>query len=227
MSGGTFDHTESHMREIAEYIEEIIKHNDDEDLDCYGDRIGKGFDASVIAKFKETVEALNRAHAMVRRVDYLLACDDGEESFHNRWNEEVPAAWIKGIHPNDRVMLKPTSAGVALIKASVDKTNALIADRSRVQGTGIEYPVPDEDGYIYGQYWCLMSKFNETGWGGDVLFTDLKPAPVIEYCYKTCPNCGSKHRTDYSFGCCTVHCVAEYGSKQVAELAARIKELEG
>lgn len=77
MSGGYFDYSHYSMINIAESLEEIIKHNTYE------------YDKETIDKIKQTITALHETHNMVHRIDYLLSYDDSEESFHQRWKEDV------------------------------------------------------------------------------------------------------------------------------------------
>lgn len=42
-----------------------------------------------INEFRKGVEILKKARIYAQRIDWLLSCDDGEESFHRRLNEEL------------------------------------------------------------------------------------------------------------------------------------------
>lgn len=42
-----------------------------------------------INEFRKGVEILKMARIYAQRIDWLLSCDDGEESFHRRLNEEL------------------------------------------------------------------------------------------------------------------------------------------
>ena len=42
-----------------------------------------------IAEFKNAIEVLKKARIYINRIDYLIAGDDGEESFHKRLNDEL------------------------------------------------------------------------------------------------------------------------------------------
>lgn len=60
-----------------------------------GKQVTNGYDwnrykPATLARFKECADGLARAAAMFKRVDSLLAGDDGEDSFHTRWEAEVP-----------------------------------------------------------------------------------------------------------------------------------------
>ncbi|MDD4182092.1 MAG: hypothetical protein PHE87_10745 [Victivallaceae bacterium] len=89
MSGGHFDHNEWHIDGIAEIIEELIASNKDDSLDEWGYTRGRFYTDETIQKFEEAAQLLRKAARMVHRIDYLVSDDDGEESFHRRWDEEV------------------------------------------------------------------------------------------------------------------------------------------
>jgi hypothetical protein len=42
-----------------------------------------------LAKFRECETTLRKAGIMLQRVDYLACGDDGEDTFHKRWDTEV------------------------------------------------------------------------------------------------------------------------------------------
>jgi hypothetical protein len=85
MSGGHFDYQQYRLHDIASMIDELIAGN--EQPDCFG--YARNYSPETIAKFKLASEALERAGAMAQRIDWLVSGDDGEETFHARWKEEV------------------------------------------------------------------------------------------------------------------------------------------
>lgn len=89
MSGGTFGHSQYNIQQIAEDIERVIEKNNSKEVDEYGDRIGKDFKPETIREFKNAVQLLKIAYTYAQRVDYLLAGDDGEETFHKRLVEKL------------------------------------------------------------------------------------------------------------------------------------------
>lgn len=89
MSGGHFDYQQYRIEDIAKSIEELIKSNDDESLNEWGYRRGKGYSDETIKKFKTAVNTLRKAAICAQRVDWLVSGDDGEDSFHHRWAEEL------------------------------------------------------------------------------------------------------------------------------------------
>ena len=92
MSGGHFNYNQWRIRDIAEQIDELIKSNDDETLDEWGDRRGRGYSPETIERFREAVAALRVAAIYAQRVDWLVSGDDGEEAFHKRLQEELNEA---------------------------------------------------------------------------------------------------------------------------------------
>jgi hypothetical protein len=91
MSGGRFQYQQYPIWQIAEEIQHVIDTNNDESLNEWGDRRGRGYPPEVIAKFHEAVRALKVAYVYAQRVDWLLSDDDGEESFIERLADELEA----------------------------------------------------------------------------------------------------------------------------------------
>ena len=91
MSGGTFDYQQYLMAQIADGIREDILRNDDSTVDEYGQVRGNHFSEETLAEFIKGEMLLRKALVYVNRIDYLLAGDDGEESFHRRLKEELDA----------------------------------------------------------------------------------------------------------------------------------------
>lgn len=90
MSGGHFDYWQYHIGYIADSIEHEIDQNkvkpewvDDEDWD------GQKYSDETIAEFKKGVEYLRKAEIYANRIDWLLSCDDGEDTFHERLKKEL------------------------------------------------------------------------------------------------------------------------------------------
>jgi hypothetical protein len=89
MSGGHFKYQQYRLNDIASQIKELIESNDDESLNEWGYRRGHGYSTETIEKFKIAVDTLEKAAIMAQRVDWLVSGDDGEDSFHRRWNKEL------------------------------------------------------------------------------------------------------------------------------------------
>ena len=106
MSGGTFDYNQYKIRYIANDIEqEIVKSGkpktprelkdesgwrDREWYKKYPEDLNHHkYPDEVIAEFKNAYEALRKAEIYAQRIDWLLAGDDGEESFLERLKEDM------------------------------------------------------------------------------------------------------------------------------------------
>ena len=106
MSGGTFDYNQRRIRYIADDIEqEIAKsgkpksqrelkeegwHRDREWYEKYPEDLNHyKYSNEVIEEFKNAYKALRIAEIYAQRVDWLLAGDDGQESFLQRLKGEL------------------------------------------------------------------------------------------------------------------------------------------
>lgn len=91
MSGGEFRYVQDKIEEAADEIEQFVQSNDSEQKNDYGDRVGRGFNADTIDRFCIAAKTARLAAEMVRRVDWLVSCDDGEDDFARRWDEKCGA----------------------------------------------------------------------------------------------------------------------------------------
>lgn len=89
MSGGHFNYSQYHIEDIASEIESLIETNNSTDEDVFGNEIGYHYEKETISKFEEAVKILRIAAVMAQRIDWLVSGDDGEESFHRRWDDEL------------------------------------------------------------------------------------------------------------------------------------------
>lgn len=85
MSGGTFDYNQCRIQDIASDLEEIIKTNTIKDEDVYY----TDFSDETIEEFKKGLEIIKKAYVYAQRIDWLVACDDGEDSFHRRLKDDL------------------------------------------------------------------------------------------------------------------------------------------
>ena len=88
MSGGHFPGN-YHIGEIAREIEELIRSNNDTELNEWGTPRGYFYPPEIIKEFKKAVKLLKQADVYVHRIDYLVSGDDGEESFLRRLKEDL------------------------------------------------------------------------------------------------------------------------------------------
>ena len=72
MSGGHFDLNRYVLEDVVYEIEENIESKISE------------YSLETLKKFNEATEIINKASIYIRRIDWLLSGDDGEESFHER-----------------------------------------------------------------------------------------------------------------------------------------------
>ena len=79
MSGGHWDYRQQDMFEIAQDIREIALDND------------RGHTLATIDRLSYAAEMLMLSAAMVQRIDWLLSFDDGEETFLQRWEDDMRA----------------------------------------------------------------------------------------------------------------------------------------
>ena len=89
MSGGHFDYAQYKISQIADEVESVVFHNDSTDKDEWGQTKGNHFTPETIAEFKTGIELLRKACVYAQRIDWLLSCDDSEDSFHERLRLEL------------------------------------------------------------------------------------------------------------------------------------------
>lgn len=77
MSGGHFDYVQYRIDDAANEIERQATW------------VGSDYQPVTLARFTEAAATLRLAAKMLHRVDWLLSDDDGEESFHKRWQAEI------------------------------------------------------------------------------------------------------------------------------------------
>ncbi len=85
MSGGTFDYRDYMIKEFADQIDQTIRDNGKEDDWGYK----YDYSEEVLNEFRIAVNLLNKASIYAHRIDWLLAGDDGEESFLSRLKEDL------------------------------------------------------------------------------------------------------------------------------------------
>ena len=90
MSGGHFDYAQYNCEMIADSIDDLIRNNNS--VDEFG--FSYGFSEATLERFREAAHNLRRAGEMAQRVDWLVSGDDGEDSFHLRWDEEVRLPYL-------------------------------------------------------------------------------------------------------------------------------------
>jgi len=89
MSGGHFDYDQYKLGNIADTIQEIIHNNDSEEINEWGDTLGRGYSAETILEFRDAISHLRLAQIYAHEIDWLLSGDTGEERFHVRLNKDI------------------------------------------------------------------------------------------------------------------------------------------
>lgn len=82
MSGGSFNYLQRHYD--WDFAEELILRNIEENPN--------EFSIETLSEFEIGLDFIKTARIYLERIDYLLECDDGEESFHRRLKEDLPPA---------------------------------------------------------------------------------------------------------------------------------------
>lgn len=91
MSGGYFEYNQYKIYQIAEDLETVILNNGKKRIkrESWEDEYHREYSDEVIAKFKEGLELLKKAHIYAHRIDYLLSDDYGEETFLERLESDL------------------------------------------------------------------------------------------------------------------------------------------
>lgn len=79
MSGGQWNYRHDDLFRAADEIEKMAARNP------YGDT------ADTIAEYSRAARVMREAAIYWRRIDWLVSCDDGPESFHRRLQKELTA----------------------------------------------------------------------------------------------------------------------------------------
>jgi hypothetical protein len=97
MSGGYFNYRQYNINDIADAIDELIANSFaiDKELDQYGDKKWREYPPEIIERFREAVNYLRLASIYTHRIDWLVSCDDSEDSFHKRLQTELEALKTK------------------------------------------------------------------------------------------------------------------------------------
>lgn len=90
MSGGSFGYKQYDLQYIADEIEQVIQEFERGDKSEYGDYPKWNFkNPQTIVEFRYAIKVLNFARIYAQRIDWLLAGDDSEDSFHERLKNEL------------------------------------------------------------------------------------------------------------------------------------------
>lgn len=90
MSGGHFNHDQYKIQQIADEVEHLILTNGEPgEPNSWGESYTREYSPEVIAEFKRGLLLLRAAAIYAQRIDWLVSCDDGEESFLRRLATEL------------------------------------------------------------------------------------------------------------------------------------------
>ena len=89
MSGGHFNYDQYKIGQIADMVEQLIISNDSQELNEWGDTKGLGYSKQTIAAFNQGLHLLKLAQIYAQRIDWLVSCDDGEDTFYRRLDKDL------------------------------------------------------------------------------------------------------------------------------------------
>ena len=89
MSGGYFDYNQWKIGEIADEIEQLVRDNNDQSTNEWGDPVGRDYGLLTLAEFHRAIRILRMAEVYAQRIDWLVSGDDSEKSFHRRLAEDL------------------------------------------------------------------------------------------------------------------------------------------
>jgi len=89
MSGGHFDYNQYKIGYIADEVDQLIRDNNSQEPNAWGDPKGRAFSAATIAEFHRARSLLRQAQIYAQRIDWLVSGDDSEDSFHVRLGEDL------------------------------------------------------------------------------------------------------------------------------------------
>lgn len=98
MSGGHFNYSQYHISTIKETIESLIYRAKSGEKDEYG--IVYKLSDQTIEEFERALVWLELAYIYTQRIDWFISGDDGEETFHERLQEEVGNALNSNLFKN-------------------------------------------------------------------------------------------------------------------------------
>lgn len=89
MGGEYFYYAQHRIKDIEDGIHRLIRTNNDESVNEWGDRLGRFFTEDTLARFRLAKKTLRIARKMAHEIALLGSYDTGESDFHESWNEEI------------------------------------------------------------------------------------------------------------------------------------------
>ena len=81
MSGGHFNYHCFRISQFAEDLQHELEINDSDELNQYGDPIGRGYEPETVAVLTRCQAIIAQAAQLAREIEWLYSGDHGEESF--------------------------------------------------------------------------------------------------------------------------------------------------
>jgi hypothetical protein len=89
MSGGHFNYEQYRIQRIADEIERLILSNNSDEINEYDYPVGLHYSKETIKEFEIGLDHFKKAIIYAQRIDWLVSCDDSEESFHIRLKNDL------------------------------------------------------------------------------------------------------------------------------------------
>jgi hypothetical protein len=77
------------MRKISASLDRLIKENNSDQLNEFGEKLGKFYSSETIDKIKQTIVMLRFVEIFTNRIAYLLSGDISEHSFNEQRKEDM------------------------------------------------------------------------------------------------------------------------------------------
>jgi hypothetical protein len=89
MSGGQWQYVQDRLTEVYEDIEAQIENNGSQEREDWSDLKYYDFKPETLRALLLAAKLTRLAQSAIQRADWLFCCDDSEESFLRRFEEEV------------------------------------------------------------------------------------------------------------------------------------------
>jgi len=166
MSGGHFDYYQYKITEIADSIQELIDTNGIAPLQTEMQKLRdeepyfRNYPPEIIEEFKKTVRLLREGFIRVKRIDYLVSGDDGEDTFVESLKEQLSE--LSPVMPIFKLRVFNEDGS---LDGEYDVNQIFLGDNGEIKGVLIYY-CGDEtwffntpDGYKYGNLTAKLYQF--------------------------------------------------------------------
>lgn len=94
MSGRYFEYNQYELKNIADSIEQVLIDWENKKKSPYEDNIKWDFtDPQTILELHNCMSLCRQVSIYIQRIDYFLAGDDNEKSFHKRLKKDMKKLW--------------------------------------------------------------------------------------------------------------------------------------